>query len=179
MNDKSGNGADKGETKQPQQPALMVNGQYVKDLSFEAPNSPGILTELQKHQPSININVNIINALIEGENVPANLYEVVLDLHAELKLEDKVGFIAELKYAGVFTLNVPQEHLAAFLQIECPRILFPFARQILADTTQSGGFMPLMLQPIDFAAMFQARAQHELSGLDADVAKMVADNDKT
>ena len=175
MIDTPGNGADKDAHKQPPQPPLMVNGQYVKDLSFESPNSPGILSELQKHQPNITINVNIINALIEGPGVPANLYEVVLELHAELKLDDKVGFIVELKYAGVFTLNVPKEHLTAFLQVECPRILFPFARQILADSTQAGGFMPLMLQPIDFAAMYQARIQHDMNNLSADVTKMDAD----
>lgn len=175
MIDTPGNGADKDAHQQPHQPPLMVNGQYVKDLSFEAPNSPGILSDLQKHQPNININVNIINALVEGPGVPPNLYEVTLELHAELKLDDKVGFITELKYAGVFTLNVPKEHLTAFLQVECPRILFPFARQILADSTQAGGFMPLMLQPIDFAAMYQARMQREVASLGDEVAKLAAE----
>lgn len=175
MIDTPGNGADKDTHQQPHQAPLLINGQYVKDLSFEAPNSPGILSDLQKHQPSITINVNIINALIEGPGVPANLYEVVLELHAELKLDDKIGFIAELKYAGVFTLNVPKEHLTAFLQVECPRILFPFARQILADSTQAGGFMPLMLQPIDFTAMYQARLQREAEGLSDEIAKMAAE----
>ena len=136
-------------------PALVVNGQYIKDFSFESPNAPGILSDMQGHQPDINVNVNVSASKI-NVSVPGNLHEVVLEIQAELKLDGKVGFIAELKYAGVFTLNVPAEHEKPVTLIECPRILFPFARQILSEATQSGGFMPLMLQPIDFASMYQA-----------------------
>ena len=150
-------------TPKPQQSPLIVNGQYLKDLSFEAPNSPDILSDMHNHQPEINVNVNVTTAKIEG--TPANnLHEVVLELHAELKLNGKVGFIAELKYGGVFTVNVPEEHVRPFTLIECPRILFPFAREILANATQNGGFMPLMLQPIDFAAMYQAGLQQQEAG---------------
>lgn len=176
MSDTPGNGPDNGAGKGgEQQPSLTVNGQYIKDLSFESPNSPGILSELQNLKPDIHLSVNLANAPIEGPNVPPNLYEVVLELNAELKLGDRVGFLIELKYAGVFTINVPKEHLSAFLMVECPRILFPFARQILAENTQAGGFMPLMLQPIDFAAMYQARTQGEINALDEEVAKMAAE----
>lgn len=174
MSDQAGNGAD---GQQQQQPPLTINGQYVKDLSFESPNSPGIMAELQNHQPDININVNVATSKLDGADAPDNMHEVVLDLQAEMKLDDRTGFLVELKYAGVFTLNVPEEHRAAFLLIECPRILFPFARQILSDATQSGGFMPLMLQPIDFAAMYQANAQNEAKNLGAEVDKMAAEKD--
>lgn len=169
MSNTQGNGGN-----EQQQAPLIINGQYIKDLSFESPNSPIILTELQGKQPSISVNFNVSTAHIQADGNPSNLHEVVLEIHAELKLDQKVGFLVELKYAGVFTLNVPAEHLNAVLLIECPRILFPFARQVLADVTQGGGFMPLMLQPIDFGAMYQANANKQLSELDAEVADIVA-----
>lgn len=174
MSDTPGNG---GGENQKQQAPLTINGQYIKDLSFEAPNSPVILTELKNHQPDIKVTVNVSTSKLEGPNAPANLHEVVLELQSELKVGDKIGFLIELKYGGVFTLNVPKEHEAAFLMIECPRMLFPFARQIVADTSQAGGFMPLMLQPLDFAAMYQANAQNQANDLGAEVDKMVADKD--
>lgn len=168
MSDTPANG---GANAQAQQPALVINGQFIKDLSFEAPNSPGILTELQNTQPDVSVNVDVQAAKIEQAGI-ANLYEVVLDMNAELKLKDKVGFIVELKYAGVFTINVPEEHVGPMLLIECPRMLFPFARNILADTTRDGGFVPLLLQPIDFAAMYQANLAQQVQNLDAEVAEM-------
>lgn len=177
MSDTPGNGGDTSADAQ-QLPPLTVNGQYIKDLSFEAPNTPGVLADLQSQQPDINVNVNVSASKLKAEGVTANMHEVVLELSAELKLGDKVGFIAELKYAGVFSLNVPEEHEKAFLLIECPRMLFPFARQILSSATQHGGFMPLMLQPIDFAALYQARAQQEMNEIGAEVDKMAADKDE-
>ncbi len=146
-----------------QAPALIINGQYVKDLSFESPNAPDILSDMQSHKPDININVNVSSTKI-NVSTPANLHEVVLEIQAKMTMNEKVGFIVELKYAGVFTLNVPAEHEKPVTLIECPRLLFPFARQILSDTTQSGGFMPLMLQPIDFAAMYQAGLEKQQAG---------------
>lgn len=157
MSDTQDNGAGgNGTSEQAAQAGLVVNGQYLKDLSFESPNSPGILADLQKGvKPDVNINVNVSTAKLEGPETPDNMHEVVLELHAELKVGEQVGFIVELKYGGVFTITAPEEHVKAFSLIECPRVLFPFARQIMAEATQNGGFMPLMLQPIDFAAMYQ------------------------
>ena len=82
-----------------------------------------------------------------------------MSIQAQCKIKEKVGFILELEYAGVFTLNLPDEHLQPVLLIECPRLLFPFARNILADVSRDGGFPPLMLGPIDFASMFQNQVQ--------------------
>jgi preprotein translocase subunit SecB len=176
MNDNSGNGADgapqNGEA-QAQQSAITINGQYIKDLSFEAPNSPQILNDLQSQQPDVNINVDVQATKLEQEGIE-NLFESILDIRAELKIGEKVGFILELKYAGVFTLNVPEEHLGAMLLIECPRLLFPFTRNILADTTRDGGFVPLLLQPIDFAAMYQANVAQQVKELDEEVAEITA-----
>jgi len=175
MSDTPGNGQGNGAANPQQQAPLIINGQYIKDLSFESPNSPGILTELQNHQPEVNVNVNISTSKIEGEGTPPNIYEIILELTSEMKSNGKIGYLVELKYAGVFTINVPDEHLKPVMLIECPRILFPFARQIVSDTTQNGGFMPLMLQPIDFAALYQSGTQSDLDKIDTDVAKLVAE----
>jgi len=153
------------------QPALAVNGQYIKDLSFEAPNTPTILAELQNQQPDVNVKVDVQASKLEGQGAD-NMFEVTLDIQAELKLAEKVGFIVELKYAGVFTVTVPNEHLGAMLLIECPRMLFPFARNIISDTTRDGGFVPLMLQPIDFAGMYQANLARQVAEADQTVADL-------
>lgn len=144
---KAGNGA---------QPALNVLTQYVKDLSFESPGAPQSLRG-RSEAPAININVNV-NANPLGETD----YDVVLTLNAKAEAEGKVLFNVELVYGGVFRVaGFPQEHMLPVLFIECPRLLFPFARQVIADTTRAGGFPPLMIDPIDFARMFQQRVAEE------------------
>ncbi|SON58188.1 Protein-export protein SecB [Hartmannibacter diazotrophicus] len=132
------------------QPSLNVVAQYIKDLSFENPRAPMSLVPRDK-APSINVNVNVVpKARAEGE------YEVDLKLEAMAKHDDDVVFALELTYGGVFRVqNVPEQHLHAFVMIECPRMIFPFARQIIAETTRNGGFMPLMIDPIDFVALYQ------------------------
>lgn len=141
------------EAAQNQQPPLIINAQYTKDLSFEAPEAPNIFGFLQKQQPDIQINVDVKAQPFEING--KTLYEVSLIINADCKAGDKVGFVLELNYAGLFTINVPEEHLQPMLLIECPRLLFPFARNILADVSRDGGFPPLMLGPIDFVAMYQ------------------------
>ena len=138
-----------GQAKAP--PAMKILGQYLKDLSFENPNSPQSLS--QQGQPEINVQVNV-NAKPVGQNE----FEVELHLEAKASHDGKAVFAADLLYAGVFRLeNIPQEALHPIVLVECPRMLFPFARQILADATRNGGFPPLMLDPIDFASMYQRR----------------------
>lgn len=132
--------------------AITVNAQYTKDLSFEVPNAPSIFGELQQQQPDVNINVEV-NARQLGDK----LFEVVLNLGATCQVNGQTGFILELVYAGLFTLNVPDEHRQAILLIECPRLLFPFARNIIADVTRDGGFPPIMLGQVDFVGMYQQR----------------------
>lgn len=170
MSDNSGNG---GANDAQQQAPLAINGQYIKDLSFESPNSPGILADLQNQQPDVSVNIDVQAAKIEAPE-GANMFEVVLDVRAELKVAEKVGFIVELKYGGVFTINVPEEHVGAMLLIECPRLLFPYARNILSDTTRDGGFVPLMLQPIDFAAMYQANLAQQAQNLESEISDTIA-----
>ena len=135
-------------------PAMKILGQYLKDLSFENPNSPQSLSS-QQGQPEINIQVNV-NAKPLGQTQTD--FEVELHLEAKATHQGKAVFAADLLYAGVFRLeNIPQEALHPIVLVECPRMLFPFARQILADATRNGGFPPLMLDPIDFASMYQRR----------------------
>jgi preprotein translocase subunit SecB len=148
---KGGNGGEA-----PEQPPLTINSQYIKDLSFEVPGAPQIFGQIQNQTPDISINVNVQAGPLGG-----NAYEVVLHARAECKAAGVTAFIAELAYGGVFTINVPQEHLRPVLLIECPRILFPFARHILANTTREGGFLPLMLGPIDFVSMYQRHAAQQ------------------
>lgn len=134
------------------QPSMRILAQYLKDLSFENPNAPQSLAP-QKTQPEINIAVNV-----NARNLAPNDFEVTLHLNAKAQAEDKTTFAAEVFYAGVFRMeNFPPNVLHAAVLIECPRLLFPFARQVLADATRNGGFPPLMLDPIDFAQMYQKR----------------------
>jgi preprotein translocase subunit SecB len=158
----SGNGAPPAAeaAQKPQaQPSLRILGQYLKDLSFENPNAPQALAP-QQSQPDINISVNV-----NARNLAPTDFEVELHLDAKATVQDKVIFAAELVYAGTFRLeNFPQQMMHPAVLIECPRILFPFARQILADATRNGGFPPLMLDPIDFTAMYQQRLNQQTAG---------------
>jgi preprotein translocase subunit SecB len=134
------------------QPSMRILGQYLKDLSFENPHAPQSLAP-QKAQPEINISINV-----NARNLAPSDFEIELHIDAKATSESKVIFAAEILYAGVFRLeNFPQNMLHPAVLIECPRMLFPFARQILGDATRNGGFPPLMLDPIDFAGMYQKR----------------------
>ncbi len=132
---------------------ISVNAQYIKDLSFENPNAPNSFFKGDK-PPQINVNVNV-----GASNVGENAFEVVLHMGVESKRDDIAIFIMELAYAGVFTLSsVPEEDLEQILLIFCPGVLFPFARRIIADATQDGGFPPLLVDPIDFSHLYAQRA---------------------
>lgn len=137
------------------QPAapLQLNIQYTRDLSFEVPGAPEIFVTLRE-QPRVDLALDVQARPVDGQ---PNVYEVSLQIRADAKSGDTACFIAELAYCGVFTVNVPQEHLEPVLLVECPRLLFPFARNILADVTRDGGFPPVMLAPIDFVALWQSR----------------------
>ena len=134
----------------PQGPMLSVLAQYTKDQSFENPNAPDSL-RAGLGAPQIGINIEIGRQMMEDDTV-----EVTLILKAEARRENDVAFIAELEYAGLFAFQgVSIEEIQPLIMIECPRLLFPFARQIMASMTQNGGFPPIMLEPPDFTAMFR------------------------
>lgn len=140
------NGADG----QPAGPMLQVLAQYTKDMSFENPNAPNSLRS-NLPAPGVNINIEIGRQMLGDDTV-----EVVLMLKADARRDDEVAFIAEVEYAGLFAFSgVGVEEIQPLIMIECPRLLFPFARQIMAEITQNGGFPPIMLEPPDFAAMFR------------------------
>jgi preprotein translocase subunit SecB len=133
-------------------PQLETLAQYVKDLSFENPNAPRSLGP-QPEAPGISVQVNVgAKPISEGE------FEVDLTLEGKAGEGEGLLFNFELIYSGVFRLaNIPEQHIHQVLMIECPRLLFPFARAILANSVRDGGFPPFLLQPIDFAALYQAR----------------------
>lgn len=138
------------EAQTPSGPMLSVLAQYTKDQSFENPNAPGSL-RAGLDAPSIGINIEIGRQMMEDDTV-----EVTLMLRADAKRGDDIAFIAELEYAGLFAFQgVSVEEIQPLILIECPRLLFPFARQIIAEMTQNGGFPPIMLEPPDFAGMFR------------------------
>ncbi len=131
-------------------PQLNVLAQYTKDLSFENPNAPASLGQ-QQQQPAINIQINVgANALADND------FEVVLSIEGKAETAGTVMFSFELAYAGVFRIqNVPKENLHPLVMIECPRLLFPFAREIIATSVRDGGFPPLMLDPVDFVSLYR------------------------
>jgi preprotein translocase subunit SecB len=138
-------------------PQLNVLAQYIKDFSFENPNAPKSLAPTQQ-QPTINIQINV-----NANGISPDEYEVALKIEGKAEQATNLMFNFELVYAGVFRIvNVPQENLHPLIMIECPRLLFPFARQIIASTVRDGGFPPLMLDPVDFVGLYRqnmARAQ--------------------
>lgn len=153
MAEGNGNGAGAQQNNMPQ---LSVLVQFAKDLSFENPNAPRSLGP-QEQQPNIQINVNVnANPLSETD------FEVMLKLDGAAGEGAGTLFRFELEYGGVFRLvNIPQEQLPLLVMIECPRLLFPFARQIVADAIRAGGFPPLYIDPIDFGALYQQRMQQQ------------------
>lgn len=139
-----------------QGPSLNVIAQYVKDFSFENPSMPASLSKGSSN-PAINVNINVnANALGQTD------FEVELTLEARAVDGETVIFNIELTYAGIFRLqNIPQDSLQPVVLIECPRLLFPFARQIVADASRNGGYPAVLLDPIDFAALYQQNAQRQ------------------
>jgi preprotein translocase subunit SecB len=148
----NGGPREAGGTQAQQQAGIHVLGQYIKDLSFENPQAPKSLRTAEQ-APKLDVNVNV-NARPQSQTE----FEIELKLEAKAERGSETLFIAEVTYAGLFQVrNVPQEHIHPLLLIECPRLLFPFARQIIADATRQGGFPPLMIDPIDFAQLYRQR----------------------
>ena len=138
----------------PQPLPLLLNLQFTKDLSFEVPGAPEIFTQLRE-QPRVDLQLDVQARNLEGQG--QGVYEVALVIRADAKVQEQTCFIAELTYCGIFTVNVDPQVLEPVLLVECPRLLFPFARNILAEITRDGGFPPVLLQPIDFVQLWQSR----------------------
>jgi len=132
---------------------FTINAQYVKDLSFENPNIPGLLT--LEAEPSVEMNIDV-----KGSNLDNDFYEVVLTLSCKGTSGETTLFVAELSYASLISLNdVPEEQIQRILFVECPILMFPFARNIIADATRDGGYPPILMQPVDFQAIFDKGSQ--------------------
>jgi preprotein translocase subunit SecB len=135
------------------EPQVSILAQYIKDLSVENPSAPQVFS--WQVQPALDVQFNIgINTA--GEDV----HEVILKIEVSAKSENGVHFVVDLSYAGLFGLRgLPDEALQPFLLIEAPRLIFPFARQVVAEAVSNTGFPPLLLDPIDFAAAYMAQLQ--------------------
>ena len=139
--DHSTNGSDAPTT-------MQINAQYIKDFSFENPNSPGSLQP--KTEPSVEVNVDV-----QAVSVSDHVYEVSLTTSITGRDETQTLFIIELVYAGIFTFQgESDDNIQPGLLIDCPQLLFPFARSIISGVTQNGGFPPLLLQPVNFAQLY-------------------------
>lgn len=134
-------------------PKFKVNGFYTKDLSFESPSAPAIFTQ-QAQAPKLDMSVDVIVSKIEG-----SAFEVALKISTKAAIEDKTLFLVELVHGGIFVLNpeLEKEEMEKLLLIDCPTVLFPFSRQIISAATQNGGFAPLILDPVDFEVIYEAK----------------------
>lgn len=131
-------------------PALSLLTQYVKDLSLENPNAPFSLMH-KEGKPDIQLNVDV-----KAQKLSETECEVILHLSADASLDGKKLFVTELSYGGLFSLTAQDEESWRYLSmVPCPTLLFPFARRVLSDATRDAGFPPLMLDPINFAALFE------------------------
>ena len=150
----AGNGADS-------QPVAGILSQYVKDLSVENPNAPGSFQ--WQSIPNVDVQFNIASQQVNEE-----VHEVELKIKVTSKVDEGDQYLVELAYCGLIGLrNMPDEHAHAFLFAEAPRILFPFARRVIADATRDAGFAPLLLDPIDFTALYmQQLPQRQQEGVD-------------
>jgi preprotein translocase subunit SecB len=147
---------------QPTGVPLSVNLQYLKDLSFESPRAPQVFVS-EGPQSQVGVNVRV-----DGRGVGENTYEITLHLEVAATAGDAQVFLLEMDYAGIFT--VPQlvpEVLGPLLMIEAPRMLFPFARQIVSNTVAAGGFPPLLINPIDFADLYRRQLAAQAQGQSA------------
>ncbi len=138
------------------EPQFMIQRIYVKDLSFETPDSPAVFRD--EWEPKLNLDINTSNTLLEE-----NVYEVVLDITATVSNNDKVAFLAEVKQAGIFTIEGAEaeqkEHLLGSF---CPNILFPYSREAISDMVIKASFPQLVLAPVNFDALFMQQKQEQL-----------------
>jgi preprotein translocase subunit SecB len=139
---------------------FTIHAQYIKDLSFENPNPIASFTNETNEQPNISVGVQAKADHLGGAN-----FEVVLDIRVDANRDKKTLFVMELSYAGIVTVadTLNKEEVGALLMVESPSLLFPFARNILADITQQGGFPPLMLAAVDFATLYEKQKEQVIS----------------
>lgn len=134
-------------------PEFRMQKMYMKDLSFENPNAPEIFTNQQMAEPAVEVNLQLNNKQIDADH-----WEIALHITAKVSTKEKkkVLFILEVEHAAIFMLkNIPQEHMAMLLGVDCPTLLFPFTRQVVSQVSIDGGFIPFLMEPVNFMALFQ------------------------
>jgi len=137
-------------------PIFNLQRIYVKDISFENPNSPEVFAEANK-QPEVKMSMDLSHRKVNDEH-----WEVSIKINAETRVQesDKLVFEIEVEQAGVFFFhNIPEEHIPLLLNVDCPTIIFPYTRQIISQLSVDGGFMPFTLEPVNFNALYQAKLQ--------------------
>ena len=140
---------------QNEQPVCGIEKLYVKDLSVEVPNAPEVFLEREAPQIEIQLNTN-------GRGIGEGVFEVVLTVTVTAKIEEKVVFLVEVGQAGIFRIqNVPEENIEPLLAIASPNILFPYVREVVSDSVTRAGFAPVLLQPVNFEAMYASRLQQQ------------------
>lgn len=145
--------AEQNEAASGPRPEFRMQKMYIKDLSFENPNAPTVFSEKQAGDPAVEVNLQLNNKQIDNDH-----WEVALQITAKVSSKDaeKVLFIMEIEHAAIFMLkNIPQEHMAMLLGVDCPTLLFPFTRQIVSQVSIDGGFVPFLMEPVNFMALFQ------------------------
>lgn len=133
-------------------PVFRLQKMYIKDLSFENPNAPDVFLA-QQQEPKVEVNLGLKNNKMENDH-----WEVLLSVTATVTnaKDNKTMFIVEIEHAGVFILkNIPEEHLPMVLSVDCPTLIFPFTRQIMSQVSVDGGFVPFLMEPVNFMALFQ------------------------
>ena len=139
-----------------QQPSgIVIHSQYIKDMSLEVPLAPEIFKELTQN-PNVNVDMGMNSKKMDDGN-----YNVTLNAKINADVNGKTLFIVELTYASVVSVNVPEEHLEPVLYIEMPRLLFPFVRSIIANSLSAAGLPPMLLSPVDFVALYNAKKAKE------------------
>ena len=128
--------------------SILINAQYVKDLSFENPKAPYSL--LNNDKPEIDIGAH---------SIQNETYEVVLGIQVKSTVKDEVQYLIDLKYAGIFTLEKNVEDKEQIIFIQCPNIIFPYARRIISDLSRDGGYLPLYISPVDFMTLYNNNKQ--------------------
>lgn len=142
---------------QNEQPVFGIEKLYVKDLSIEVPNAPEIF--LERENPEVEIQLNTA-----GRGVDEGIFEVVLTVTVTAKLGEKTVFLVEAGQAGIFRMmNIPADQIEPLIAVACPNVLFPFAREVISDAVGRAGFQPIVLQPVNFEAMYMQRLQEQQS----------------
>lgn len=148
-------------------PSFSIEKLYIKDLSLEVPNAPAIFLEQESPEVGVQLQTGILGL---GEDA----FEVTLTVTVTSKIGEKTVFLIEAAQAGIFRVkNVPQENIEPLLAIACPNILFPYAREIVSESATRAGFQPVLLQPVNFEALYAQRLQQQQEAAEADGAATI------